>query len=477
MRRRSRHPAGFLCAAAGALLASVAASAAQRPNVELRTAILPPSLVIAYPSRGSLLDWPKYCGNLAMTGVAAAERAISTTSAPGFVSAWTDTLPGTIASSPIVVDGRVYVGDWSGKEWALDASSGAVLGSADLGTTSAPKCNPPTIGITSAPAVTGGVVYVAGGDDGFYALDAQTLAVLWRTSLGNNLHGYYGWCSPAVIDGVVYQGVSSNCDNPFIPGAVDALDAATGTITASVDLSGGVTGAGVWSSPAIDRAAGTVFVTVASGNSYELGRSYSIARLAVGSLAVEDHWKIPPEDYANVPDADWGSSPTLFTDSGARDLVGAGQKDGYYYAFLRGDLAGGPVWKTALAVGGECPQCGHGTISTAAFDGKRIYVGAGVTPDYTAYGSVNALDPATGSILWTYKAPGAVLAPISFANGVVFAAGGKRCVALDAETGTLLWQTETAAPLYGGIAISNGRIFFGDVAGNLYAFSVPVPAP
>jgi len=480
---RKRLPARLLCAAAAVSTAAVAAE--QRPNVELRTEILPPSLVIAYPARGSTLDWPKYCGNVAMTGVAAGERLISRTSAPSFTPAWSDTLPGAIASSPTIAGGRLYVGDWSGKEWAIDAASGAVLGSADLGTTSVPvgHCNPPDLGITSAPMVLGGAIYLAGGDDAFYSLDASTLAVRWRTPLGDNSAGggYYGWCSAVVLDGKVYQGISSNCDNPYIAGGIDILDAATGNVTGSVNLSQtdepSHFGAGVWSSPAVDLDAREVFVTTASAYHYDDGLAYSIVRLSLDGLAIEDHWKITPEEFALTPDPDWGSSPTLFEDAGGRRLVGAGQKNGYYYTFRRDDLGGGPVWKTQLAYSGECPQCGDGILSTAAFDGRRLYVGAGKTPDYSMLGSVRALDPATGAILWSAPMPFTVIAPVSYANGVVFAAGGNRCVALDAESGTVLWQFDAAAALYGGIAISNGRIFFGDLAGNLYAFAVPVPAP
>ena len=482
--RLPRSPRRRCAPAAAALLLLALPAFAQRPNIDLRSAVLPPPLIVAYPARGTLLDWPKYCGNLAMTGVAAGERAISPASVGAMALAWTDALPGAVASSPIVVAGRVYVGDWSGIEWSLDAATGAVIASADLGSTAAPKCNPPAIGITSAPDVAGGVLYLAGGDDAFYALDAKTLATRWKTVLGDNSPngGYYGWCSPAVLGGAVYQGVSSNCDNPFVEGRVDALDAATGAITASINLSGNPVdrshyGSGVWTSPAVDLAAGTLFVTTASATHYDDGYAYSILRLSLDGLGVEDSWKLSPEDFALAPDADWGSSPTLFSDAAGRALVGAGQKNGYYYAFRRDDLSSGPVWKTAIAVPGECPQCGHGTISTAAFDGKRLYMGAGVSLDYQRAGTVNALDPATGSILWTWAAPGPVLAPVSYANGVVFAAGGKSCVALDAETGALLWEADAPADLFGGIAISNGRIFFGDVAGNLYAYAVPVAFP
>lgn len=412
--------------------------------------------------------------------MARGEHAISPASAPTLRPAWTDTLAGSIASSPTVVAGRVYVGDWSGAEWAVDAATGAVVATTNLGTTFVSYCNPPSLGITSAPAVSADVLYLAGGDDAFYALDAKDLSVRWRTSLGDNsqLGGYYGWCSPALAGGRVLQGVSSNCDVPFVIGRLDALDPVTGSIVASEALSPADTfhqGAGIWTSPAVDLAAGTVFATTGSAYNYDDGLSFSMVRFSLSDLAVEDQWKLPPEDFALALDADWGSSPTLFSDSAGNPMVGAGQKNGFYYAFRRGDLAGGPAWKTAIAVPGECPQCSQGTLSTAAFDGERLYVGGGATAGFAAPGAVTALDPTTGAVVWSHPLGGPVIAPISYANGVVFAAGGKSCVALDAATGTLLWHADVTTPLYGGIAISHGRIFFGDLAGNLYAYEIPAP--
>jgi len=468
--------------AASLALCAAAASAADRPAVPPETATPGPA-VVSGAARGSAHDWPKYCADDAMTGVAAAERLISVASAPSLAPLWTATLPGSIASSPTVVGGRVYVGDWSGLEWALDAGTGVAIAHADLGTTHASQCSPPDLGITAAPAVQHGVLYVAGGDDGFYALDAVSLATLWKTRMGDNSArgGYYGWSSPVVVDGTVYEGVSSNCDNPFIAGGVDGLEAATGNVTASVNLSQtdqhAHFGAGVWSSPAVDRSARAVFVTTASASHYDDGLSYSIVRLSIPALAVEDHWKITPQEFDLTPDPDWGSSPTLFHDDAGRLLVGAGQKNGYYYTFLRSDLASGPVWKTAIANSGECPQCGHGTISTAAYDGKRLYVGSGEPPDYSSLGAVTALDPATGGILWLAKLPGVVVAPISYANGVLFAPAGTSVYGLDADTGAVLWHADLAGKVYGGVAISNGRIYFGDLAGNVYAWGVPFPAP
>lgn len=480
--RAPLRPSSIALCVAGWAIGWAPVGAASRPSIILQQESLQPApTVVSAGTRDRGRDWPKYCANLEMTGVAEGERAISPSSVPTLRGAWADTLTGSIASSPTVVAGRVYVGDWSGAEWSLDAATGAVLASANLGTTSVSWCNPSDLGITSAPAFHDGLLYLAGGDDGFYALDAKDLSVRWRTSLGDNsgLGGYYGWCSPAVTGGRVIQGISSNCDDPFVEGRLDALDAGAGAILASADLAQTTDhwkeGAGVWTSPAIDADAGKVYATSASAYHYEDGLAYSILRFSLSDLTIEDHWKLSPEDFALAPDADWGSSPTLFRDASGNRLVGAGEKNGYYYAFSRDDLARGPLWKAPIATPGFCPQCGGGTISTAAFDGKRLYVGGGVTAHAGALGSVVALDPGTGAELWRAPMNGPVLAPISFANGVVFAAGGTSVVAIDAETGAVLWHADSSSALYGGIAISDGRIFFGDVAGNLYAYEIPFP--
>src|SRR5260221_12534061 len=87
-------------------------------------------------------QWPKYCGNLAMTGTAEAAGRLSKTSAPFFVPLWTAKLNGPIASQPTIAGDKVYIGDWSGTEWALDADTGLPIAQMNLGTTTAPQCDP-----------------------------------------------------------------------------------------------------------------------------------------------------------------------------------------------------------------------------------------------------------------------------------------------------------------------------------------------
>jgi FOG: WD40-like repeat len=344
---------------------------------------------------------------------------------------WSRTLGGPIASAPSVARGKVYVGDWAGIESALDASTGELIASADLGLTRSENCNPAVVGISSSPLVEGNVLYLAGGDDGFYALNADTLSVVWRRSLGDNsaAGGYYGWCSPALAGGKVLQGIASNCDSPFPRGGIAALDPATGEIeTTTYFVPEDLVGGGVWTSPAVDVDHSKVFVTTGSAHALADGDAFSIVRLDLDTLLIEDRWKLPAGPKVTM-DADWGSSPTLSTDAAGRELVGAGQKDGGYYAFDRNDLASGPIWIVPIAIGGDVPQNGEGTLSTAAFDGKTLYIGGGVPPeneDPSVLGAVSAVSLLDGKILWRHTFSGPVVAPVSFANGVVFAVGSVR---------------------------------------------------
>ena len=429
-------------------------------------------------------DWPKYCANLAMTGVAQGAANLSPATARFLNQLWKVKLNGPIASQPTIVNGIVYIGDWSGTEWALDAATGIPLAHANLGTTTAPQCDPSTIGITSSAAVSSNIVYVAGGDDAFYALDATTLAVVWRRSLGDNSKtgGYYGWCSPAIAAGEILQGISSNCDDPFVPGRLMALNISDGSDNniswmIEPEWPNNALGGGIWTSPAVDEAKGDVFVTTGSANDINDGNAFSILRLDLYTLVIQEAWKIEVSDP--ISDSDWGTSPTLFTDSRGREMVGAGQKDGNYYAFARHGLGQGPAWKRQLANGGTCPLCADGVLSTAAFDGRRLYVGSGRPPDAddNVIGAVNALNPNDGSIVWRYPLAAPVIAPVSYANGVVFTTAGTNAIALDAATGALLWKGNTKAMCVGGVAITDRGIVFGDLAGNLYAYAIPPDAP
>jgi outer membrane protein assembly factor BamB len=458
---------------AGALLLFFVAAGVDAERMVRPGAIVRRRVVTRAPEN----DWPRYCASNSMSGVAAGEQVISPATAGNLHLLWSRMLSGPIASAPSVVRGKLYIGDWGGREWALDAANGDVIASADLGQTRSAACSPAILGITSSAAIVDNIVYVAGGDDAFYALNADTLSVIWRKSLGDNspTGGYYGWSSPAVAGEKVIQGVASNCDDPFPRGAIVGLDPATGVeLKNSYFVPEDKVGGGVWTSPAVDTQHGKIYVTTGSAHSFADGDSFSIVRIDLDTFEIEGRWKLP-NDSGTYWDGDWGSSPTLFTDAAGRQLVGAGQKNGGYYAFDRNNLDAGPVWVAPIAVSGEVPQQGQGTLSTAAFDGKRLYVGGGIPRDNidpAVFGAVSAINPATGKTMWRHTFNGPVVGPVSFANGVVFAVGGKTVAALDAVTGATLWTYEMNAWGFGGVVIARGRVYVGDLDGNLYAFGV-----
>src|SRR5205814_10589746 len=63
-------------------------------------------------------------------------------------------------------------------------------------------------------------------------------------------------------------------------------------------------------------------------------------------------------------------------------------------ALDRANIANGPVWRAQIAVGGSCPECGQGSISSNAWDGSRLYVAGGNTTinGNTCKGSLRALE-------------------------------------------------------------------------------------
>ena len=95
-----------------------------------------------------------------------------------------------VASSPAVVDGRVFVGSYDGSVYSLDAESGALLWSFPTGST-----------VHSSPAVADGKVFVGSYDGKIYSLDENSGDLIWSYTTGNPVHS-----SPAVANGKVFVG-------------------------------------------------------------------------------------------------------------------------------------------------------------------------------------------------------------------------------------------------------------------------------
>jgi polyvinyl alcohol dehydrogenase (cytochrome) len=421
-------------------------------------------------------DWPTYLGD-AQRNAASSETVLSVSNASYLRKLWTYTTGGTVAASATVVSSVAYVGSWDGYEYALDTTNGSRKWRTFLGTTTGnSNCQPPSPGVSSAATVVNGIVYVGGGDAYWYALDASTGSVLWKVYTGDNsaTGGHYNWASPLIYNGYAYIGVASLGDCPLVQGQLLQVDLASHQVVHTFDVvPSGHVGGGIWTSPTLDQATNTIYVTTGTrANSSDL---YAEAVLAIDADTdtLKDSWPLPASQETG--DSDWGTTPTLATANGA-GVVAATNKNGYVYMFPRADLHDGPTWRTQVADPGPCPQCGSGTASSMAFaNGLLFAAGGSTTIAGTMYpGSVRALNPATGAIVWAHAAPSAVIPALAYDNGLVVDAAGSTLEVLDAASGSRLFAF--AAPggttFYGAPSISNGEILAGSTDSNVYAVGI-----
>jgi outer membrane protein assembly factor BamB len=386
-----------------------------------------------------------------------------------------------IAAKPAVADGRVYIGSWNGWEYAFDEASGALRWQTFLGQSN--SCSHSAArGVTSSPWLQDGVAYLGGGDSYWYALDASAGGVLWRVLVGNATAtgGHYNWSSPVVHNGHAYVGIASHCDSPLVQGKLLRVSLSTHQIANEWKVvPDGQVGGTIWTSPVLDAARNTVWVTTgnrAYTTSSNDTQPQAEAMVAVDAttLAIKGYWSLPVSDP--TPDADWGTSPTLFRDSLGRDLVAAANKKGILYAFLRDNVSAGPVWsrRLAFAATGDEPAAG-GVYSNGFFDGQRLYyAGGGTTIDGKVVGgSVRALDPRTGAVIWENALPEKTYGALTGGNGMVVVPSHDAMRLVDAATGEVLFGHELGHPIFGAATVANGRLFIGDTGGVAYAFRYP----
>ena len=422
-------------------------------------------------------DWPTF-GHDATRSSATTDASLSVATAGQLQPTWAAQTGGIIESSASIVGTTAYVGSWDGYEYAINTTSGAVEWKTFLGQTTAPICYPWSLGVSSSAAVVNGVVYVGGGNT-FYALDPGTGAILWSVYMADNSQasGHYDWASPLVVNGFAYVGIASICDDPVVQGEMLKIDLTGHDIAAThYFVPTGQLGGGVWTAASYDATSNKLFVTNGNRNAFSQADTQAVMALDPGTLAVLDSWQIP-ETQSNG-DPDFGTGPILATDAAGDQLVSAVNKNGILYTWNRNDLAAGPVWQHQIAVGGECPECGDGSISTGAYANGVIYWAGGNNDSgsHGTSGSVTAFAAGTGQVLWTRQTDQTIIGSIAVVNGMVAEAEGNTFEVLNAATGALLYSYVLPGVVYGPVTVAQGQFFVGDTNGKLYAFGVgPTP--
>ncbi len=190
---------------------------------------------------------------------------------------WTRNLHAHLESSPLPVDGNVYLGTDRAEVLALDAGDGHTVWSFK-----APGA------IKASPSYDAGNIFVADYQSSMYALEANTGKPVWRTNTSKvppyGTGGFFS--SPAIAFGDVYAARDD--------GIVYALDEATGKVRWTFE-----TGGAVYGSPAVAQVPGTpptVYVGSENGRFFALDArtgkvlwTYDVGGPVPGTVTVIGH--------------------------------------------------------------------------------------------------------------------------------------------------------------------------------------------
>jgi outer membrane protein assembly factor BamB len=426
-----------------------------------------------------------------------------------------------VISTPAISNGVVYV-EAGTQLHAFDASTGAELWHTSMGGQS----------LTNSPAVGGGVVYTRASGAVIRAFDATTGAQLWGVVLGG---GDFA-SAPVLANGVLYTGGAN--------WTLFALDAESGDTVftyagarASID------------SPAV--ANGTVYYSSVDGTVYALGlpttRPALRATLDTATLSL-DPAAGPPTTGMTATGSGFGPNETVVvrfdattvakphTDaSGAFSnsiVVPASATPGDHAVRARGTVSRLSAASTFLVRTDwtdykfdaanssfnpfenvlNSSNVGGLQLAWSTSTGQQIFSSVAVANGLVYTGSTDnhlyAMDPDTGTVLWTFLAGDDVQDPAVGEGRVYAISRDGNLYAVDAFTGALIWQMPSlqqsmppvdvdgvvyigseahdaatgallwtsVAPVFTGAAVTNGVVYEGGLDGDVYALDAATGA-
>jgi alcohol dehydrogenase (cytochrome c) len=417
----------------------------------------------------------------------------------------------SLETSPIVVDGVMYVTTSFSHVYALDAKTGAQLWHYNhkMGLVTTYCCGPNNRGVQ----VLGDLVYVATLDSKLVALKAKTGEVAWESDIADPELGYSETMAPTVINDKVLIG--TNGGEYGVRGFVKAYDAKTGKliwtfntipensvgIWATKDATGrdlhrniqaekdqlaktgdpfARLGGGVWQNPAVDLATNRIYFVVGNPSPDLDGSPRPGDNLYTDSLVSLDldtgkyvcHYQYLPHD---VWDLDAASPPVLVNVRGKDGktipgVIHAG-KTGHIYVNDRKDCS---LIRFSEAM---VPQENMWTVPTE--EGVRMLPGANGGVEWSPI----ATDPGQGLAYainlnqpMTYRVENT-----PYPNGKLWLGGAFTVIpgeaqtgnitAVDYNTGKIKWQVKTPQPMIGGIlATAGGLVFTGEGNGKFAAY-------
>ncbi|NNG02567.1 MAG: PQQ-binding-like beta-propeller repeat protein [Inquilinus sp.] len=417
----------------------------------------------------------------------------------------------TMETTPIVVDGIMYITTAFNHVYALDARTGEQIWhfKHNMGPITTYCCGPNNRGV----AVFGDMLYMGTLDAKLLGLDAKTGKLVWETEIADPELGYSETMAPSVVDGKVLIG--TNGGEYGIRGFVKAFDAATGdliwTFHTIPEDSVGVwethdatgrdmlrdidaekqalaelgdpyktLGGGVWQNPAVDLASNRIYFVVGNPSPDLDGAIRPGDNLYTDSLVAVNldtgeyvcHFQYIAHD---VWDLDAVSPPILVdvADDNGNMVPGVlhGGKSGHIYVHSRDDCS---LIRYSEAM---VPQEDMWTLPTA--EGARMLPGANGGVEWSpmavdeglglAY-AINLHQPMTYHVEST-----------PYPEGKLWLGGAFKVIpteqqwgnvtAVDYHTGEIQWKVKTEQPMIGGIlATAGGLVFTGEGNGLFKAY-------
>ena len=417
----------------------------------------------------------------------------------------------SMETSPIIVDGVMYVTTSFSHVYALNAQTGEELWhyKQPLGPITTYCCGPNNRGV----AVYEDKVYLATLDSKMVALDAKTGKKVWQVDIADPELGYSETMAPTVVKGKVLIG--TNGGEFGIRGFVKAYDAKDGKLLwtfytipensvgvwATKDATGRdmhrdiqaekdqlakigdpyqKLGGGVWQNPSVDLATNRIYFVVGNPSPDLDGAPRPGDNLYTNSLVSLDldtgkyvcHFQYIAHD---VWDLD-AVSPTVLVDVLDKDgktipgVIHAG-KTGHVYVHDRKDCS---LIRFSDAM---VPQENMWTLPTP--QGARMLPGANggvewspmtVNPQLGLTYAINLHQPMTYTVTQS-PYPGGKL----WLGGAFKTIPGEtqsgNVTAVDYNTGKIRWQAQTPQPMIGGIlATAGGLVFAGEGNGRFRAY-------
>lgn len=446
----------------------------------------------------SPVDWSTFGYDLQRTGYNPNESTITTSNVATLHPMWF-TLPavGTqMQGEPALamnvnVGGSsrnlLYAGATQGVLYAIDADTGSVVWSKQLGTGSYTCPGSTTAanwGVGGAAQVdrVRNLLYVPDGANNVHALDLGTGAEAagWPVSIAPvTSHDFiHVAMTYNANNGLLYAGTSSMCDiSPWF-GRIVAIDTSNASLLRTFYPNQGSSGGSVWGvgGASIDPSTNYVFIAVGNADAKAETANYSehIVELSADlSTVIASNY---PTNMPPMVDSDFGSTPTLFQPLGCPPLLTALNKSGAFVLYDRTNIGAGPIQEITMANTGEQFRgvASYDPVTNFVYvglpDSHGIYVPGVAAFSITASCTLNPT-PAWNGLFGSTS--GDLRSPITIANGVLYVAGANEDMvfAYDAATGAQLWTGSLGNAGRIGPIVASGRLYVGDFRGVLHAWA------